>query len=203
MFRNEIINKIIDFKKYKNYLEIGINTGFCFKQINCLNKTGVDPNVNCLDATYHMTSDDFFAKNNNKFDIIFIDGLHLADQVDRDIENSLNFLNEGGTIVIHDANPPSETHAGETICYQPPACGNWTGTVYKSIIKLRLNRSDLEIKTVDTDWGVAILTKNNSEKLSILPPNNDITWEYFDSNRKEILNLISVEDFLKIYNCVN
>ena len=27
-----------------------------------------------------------------KFDVIFIDGLHLAEQVERDIENSLDFF---------------------------------------------------------------------------------------------------------------
>lgn len=63
-------------------------------------KHGVDPNV---DTTYRMTSDEFF-KNyiKQKYDIVFVDGLHLHEQVYRDIINSLNNLNENGVIVVHD-----------------------------------------------------------------------------------------------------
>ena len=52
-----------------------------------------------------MTSDDFFRDNKEKFDLIFIDGLHETNQVDRDIENSLKFINKGGTILLHDCLP--------------------------------------------------------------------------------------------------
>ena len=39
-----------------------------------------------------MSSDEFFLKNKDQFDIIFIDGLHVYEQVKRDIENSLIVL---------------------------------------------------------------------------------------------------------------
>ena len=32
-----------------------------------------------------ITSDDFFKQNKNKYDCVFIDGLHIYDQVKRDI----------------------------------------------------------------------------------------------------------------------
>ena len=48
-----------------------------------------------------------------KFDVIFIDGLHLAEQVERDIENSLDFIKEDG--YFYDCNPPSEWHARKII----------------------------------------------------------------------------------------
>ena len=202
MKRFDIINYLIEKNSYSKYLEIGINNGECFNKIKCSNKTGVDPNKDCYVATHHLSSDDFFHNLNKdeKFDIIFIDGLHIDTQVDKDIENSLNHLSEGGTVVLHDTNPPLKLHAGETICYDAPINGNWTGTVYKSIIKLRNNRDDLEIKTVDTDWGVTILTKNKSQKLNLVSFNNEITWDFFDINRKEILNLISPEEFYKLYD---
>ncbi len=41
--RTEIIQKIIDKKNYKNYLEIGCDNDENFTQINAENKTGVDP----------------------------------------------------------------------------------------------------------------------------------------------------------------
>lgn len=201
MKRFDIINHLIEKNNYSKYLEIGVNSGECFEKIKCLNKIGIDVDKSCRAATYHVSSDDFFNNLNKdeKFDVIFIDGLHIDVQVDKDIENSLNHLSEGGIIVLHDTNPPLKLHAGETICYDPPINGNWTGTVYKSIIKLRTNRDDLEINTVDTDWGVTFLKKVNSKKLNIVSLNNEITWEFFDINRKEILNLITPEEFCKVY----
>ena len=79
-------------------------------KINIKYKVGVDP---CLEAhdrepTFKLTSDDFFAKNKETFDIIFIDGLHESEQVERDINNSLLCLNQGGYIVCHDINPTKE-----------------------------------------------------------------------------------------------
>ena len=48
-----------------------------------------------------MTSDKFF-KDNEKFDIIFIDGLHTFEQTIKDIDNSIKFLRDKGVILIHD-----------------------------------------------------------------------------------------------------
>ena len=72
---------------------------------------------------------------------------------------------------------------------------------------------------VDTDWGVGIIKPNKQEtnyneiKIpNLIPSNNDnivggiiklngkkLTWDYFNKNRKDLLNLISCEEFLKTY----
>ncbi len=200
MTRYDIINKIIESKGYRNYLEIGVRDGECFKEICCENKTGVDPSPVSSDTTHIMTSDSFFEslEDDYKFDIIFIDGLHLDHQVDRDIENSLKHLSENGTIVLHDCNPPTRYHAEETPVFTAPANGNWNGTVYLSLIKLRLYRNDLKLTTVDTDWGVGILTRNLSETINVFP--SDATnWEFFNENRQEILDLVTPSEFLELY----
>ena len=41
-----------------------------------------------------MTSDEYFKKFKDKFDLIFIDGLHHYNQVEKDIYNSLEILND-------------------------------------------------------------------------------------------------------------
>ena len=194
--RYDIINKIIELNSYANYLEIGINNGLCFKKINCSKKTRVNPNGD--HATHKMTSDDFFNTLNpeDKFDIIFIDGSHLEMQVDKDIENSIKYLKENGTIILHDCNPPSEYHAKENIYFGGPIYGEWNGTVYKSLVKIRSKRNDLTLTTVDTDFGVGILTKEPSKTIKTYSD----TWDFFDANRKEILNLITPKQFEKIYN---
>lgn len=200
MTRYDIINRIIENKEYKNYLEIGVRDGECFQEICCENKTGVDPNPTSNHTTHIMTSDSFFESigKDQKFDIIFIDGLHLDFQVDRDIENSLNHLSEGGTIVLHDCNPPTRHHAAESPVFTYPANGYWNGTVYLSLIKLRLYKSDVKLVTVDTDWGVGILTREISETLDAFP-RDAISWEFFYANRNEILSLISPEEFDELY----
>jgi len=49
------------------------------------------------------TSDDYFKKNSNeKFDLIYIDGNHHADNVLRDARNSFKLLNKRGFIVFDD-----------------------------------------------------------------------------------------------------
>jgi len=50
---------------------------------------------------------------------------------------------------------------------------------------------------VDTDCGCGVIV-NNEDKTQI-PINLDLDYKYLDENRKEILNLISVEEFKNIF----
>ena len=45
----------------------------------------------------------FFLKIIENLIVYFIDGLHENDQVCKDLENSLNCINENGIIFLHDA----------------------------------------------------------------------------------------------------
>lgn len=198
MYRYDIINELIKTKGYKSYLEIGVRDGQCFEQIECQHKIGVDPNPTSGHTTHIMTSDEYFHQlgQTDKFDIIFIDGLHIHDQVDKDIQNSLEHLNEGGTIVLHDCNPPTIFHALDYPVFTHPANGDWNGSVYLSLIKLRIKNHNIKLVTVDTDWGVGLLTKESSAPVAAHLI-SDVNWSFFDSNRQEILDLISPADFLK------
>lgn len=196
MTRTEIINNLITKYGYKSYLEIGVNTpsqpGYNWVGIKCKVKHGVDPNV---DTTFKMTSDEFFDKNiSQKYDIIFIDGLHLHEQVYRDIINSLNNLNEGGIIVVHDCNPTTEiTQRRER------ASDAWHGDVWKSIVQLRIENSELEIYTVDTDEGCGLIRKGNQILLNIDKNIDYYDYKFLEENRKNALNLISVDEFKQKY----
>ena len=121
MKRTDIIQSLIDKTSAENYLEIGVSAGENFRDIKCKNKVGVDPEVS-TPATIHTDSDSFFKTNKRTWDIIFIDGLHHADQVYRDINNSLKVLSDGGFIVCHDMNPQLEEH--QTLPYRG---GIWNG----------------------------------------------------------------------------
>jgi hypothetical protein len=193
MTRTELLNALIVKNNYEKYLEIGVNTpaqpGYNWSGINAKLKHGVDPNV---ETTFSVTSDYFF-KNIAaiKYDIIFVDGLHIFEQSYKDIINGLQFLNDGGTIVVHDCNPINEiTQRRER------ASDVWHGDVWKAILKLRTERSDLNIKTVDTDEGCAVIQMGKSSILNMEPI---FEYQFLEKNRKEILNLISVDEFIKLY----
>ena len=199
--RYDLINFLINEYGFKDYLEIGVNDGSCIRKINIENKDGVDPSPNSElgfgepvpEINYQVTSDYFFDNYTyKKYDVIFIDGLHHSDQVDKDIQNSLRYLNDAGFILLHDCNPPEYE-----IQLVPRQTGIWNGDVWKSIVKLRCTDPTLEINVIDTDWGVGVIRKNNSDIYKKEPLEKCLEWNYFDSNRESLLNIISVDDFFK------
>ena len=51
---------------------------------------------------FKNTSDEYFLNNNERFDVIYIDGWHEAPQVYKDLNNSWNRLNNNGLIICDD-----------------------------------------------------------------------------------------------------
>ena len=193
--RKDVINYFVNKNNYNSYLEIGLyGAPRTFNNINCKIKNSVDPNP-AANAEYCTTSDEFFndlEKNllvipsDFKWDIIFIDGDHYHETVDRDVPNALNHLSDGGTIVMHDC------AYGEGIT---PA--NPRGTdVWKSWVKLRCTRPDLKMNVINIDW--------DKESLEVC-----LTEEYFTSlvdnnshNPLDSYNLSSNGQFLTDNSCV-
>jgi len=185
MERFDIINELIEYYGYKTYLEIGTFLGVSFHNVNCDKKESIDPKH---PATYKMTSDDFFTNEakDNKWDIIFIDGLHEKEQVKRDIINSLNHLNENGTIVCHDMCPPSELHLEPRYCHN-----SW-----EAFGHFRKTDKNLDMFVVNTDCGCGVIRKGSQ---TLYEGDISSDWKFFDNNKTEILNLISVEEFNERY----
>jgi hypothetical protein len=187
MQRYDIINTLIKKYNYTSYLEIGVQQKKNWGQIICENKIGVDPDPS-VQTTYNLTSDDFFRlRKEFTFDLVFIDGLHESEQVYRDIINSLDILNEGGTIVCHDMLPIDEK---SQLVPRQTKC--WMGDVWKSFVKLRYERDDLEMYTVDTDCGCGIIKRGKQEKIDRLIED----YKDFDKNRYKAMNIVTVDQFL-------
>lgn len=224
--RNSIINHLIKINNYDKYLEIGTNNCYHFDDVIIKNKTGVDPYPDINDKIYQKwnknihvkTSKDYFIKLNEniKYDIIFIDGCLIEDNIQNDIENSLNHINDNGSIVIHDCNPPNEFLQRDNIVQKYNADRkimwnnrkytdkHWNGKVWKVIVKLRKTRDDLDVCVVDTDWGMGIIKKKqtnniNKEKLMKIDENELYNYNTLIKYRKYMLNLISVEEFLETW----
>ncbi len=205
--RFDVINHCLkSLNRETTYLEIGVRFPEAnFDKIKASFKYSVDPGFeNALNPVdFKLTSDQFFNQlkkgeilsSDIKFDLIFIDGLHLAHQVDKDIENSLAFLKEDGFIVLHDCNPPTAFHARENQPFSlSPAGKFWNGTTWKAFYKYRLNEK-LYSCCVDSDWGIGVIS--TSKKLYPKPEMVNEFFEYnsMDENRTQQLGLVSFEEF--------
>lgn len=204
--RYEVINEILKFKPEATYLEIGVrNPALNFDKIHAKTKYSVDPGLEFKEnpVDFKVTSDEFFTQlrqdkilqSDIKFDLVFIDGLHLAEQVDRDIENAFSFLKEDGFIVLHDCNPPSEWHARENHAYRlTPAKNNWNGTTWKAFVKWGQKES-IRIACVDSDWGVGVLTKGHTFESSKASETGFYEFAHFEKNKRELINLMPFDQF--------
>lgn len=190
--RVALCNHLIAARRLNSYLEIGCrNKADMNDRILARRVSSVDPDP-AARAEYCMTSDDYFNNHDERFDLIFIDGLHIGEQVKRDISNSLRALNPGGFILLHDMNPPTELHAREEneVNGSFPA---WNGTSWEGFAWHRKYSPQLEMYVVDADWGVGVVR-----------PGAQVLWNgptqgfaALETSRREILNLITVAEFLK------
>jgi len=189
--RFEIINKIIKKNSYERYLEIGCFKDENFNKINITYKVGVDP---VSGGTVRKTSDEYFKNNKEYFDIIFIDGLHYFDQVKKDIENSLDFLNTKGIIIVHDCLPSKIRDQ-----MIPRAHEKWNGDVWKAIVEFR-TKDHLDVYTCFADEGLGIILKrNNKNKLDLnLKDFKKLKFKDYYHNYSKFMNIISEDDLLKI-----
>ena len=104
--RHYIINYVS--KPSDKYLEIGVETGYTFNNVHFNDKTGVDPSpIFSSENLVLKTSDDYFKNlhTDTVFDIIFIDGMHQAEYVLNDLNNSIRYLSENGLVLLDDIIP--------------------------------------------------------------------------------------------------
>lgn len=204
MNRVGIINTLIQKNGYRSYLEIGVcNPNDCYNNIFVDRKVGVDPRPEKYSPGMVCdTSDDYFRKFKDTFDIVFVDGLHEGGQVVRDIENSLNILNEGGTILVHDCLPLERKTASEKPSWllpkdHPDHSYAWFGTAYKGWLQLRATRDDLEMFVIGSDCGLGVVKEGTQDTIDIP---EDMDWNWFAKNYEKALNVISLNDFINNLN---
>mmetsp|Transcript_24711 Transcript_24711/g.41781 ORF Transcript_24711/g.41781 Transcript_24711/m.41781 type:complete len:316 (-) Transcript_24711:62-1009(-) len=203
--RTDVLEYLQKVNDYKSYLEIGCDEDQTFGKLSekfPLGTVCVDPNQG---GTMRMTSDEFFDQNTKNFDLIFIDGLHEAQQVLKDVMNALSYLNAGGMIVLHDLNPSLEKK--QSIDMEARE-GDWNGDCWKVVMVLR-QFEDLDLVVIDVDHGVGVLSvSSNTNPLdpnSLLyhqllradDPVEAFTFQDLDSNRNEMLRLVSMVGFRK------
>jgi hypothetical protein len=161
MQRWTVINILARRTRATTYLEIGVRKARVnFKRIEVADKWAVDPVIKtgrCNGENFGMTSDAFFEQldPSQRFDLVFVDGLHTYKQTTRDIQNSFRHLQRGGLIVCHDVWPhnPAATKP-EYVPGRP-----WCGEVYRAFAEA-LAMPDVNGYTVDTDNGCGVLYRD-------------------------------------------
>ena len=158
------------------YLEIGCNDNSLFDSVYSTDKTGVDPT---LGGTHRLTSDEFFAQNDRKFDLIFVDGLHHYDQIRRDTVNAIQALAPGGWILFHDFLPRNwgEHHV-------PRIQDTWTGDGWKVAWELT-QTAGADFRIFHIDHGVGALRLNGAT-----PELSDLSEELADAQFSYFVDII-------------
>jgi hypothetical protein len=170
------------------YLEIGCDKNALFDSVPVSFKVGVDP---ASGGTIRCNSDVFFQTNSEKFDLVFIDGLHQYRQARRDLVNALEVVPAGGYVLLHDMLPSNwiEQHVPNI---SPMA---WTGDVWKLAFELA-RTPGVDFSIIKIDHGVGVVKKKlGSVKLENLDHQlADVGFGYFYENHTS-LPLVSWQDF--------
>jgi hypothetical protein len=192
MDRLHIVQAFIDHRQARTYLEIGVKKGKLFLSVRARRKIAVDPVLkislkrkwkailkhpaNWFNTYHEMTSDAFFQTQGRYLreiggvDVVFIDGLHTYGQTWKDVSNVLDHLTGKGVILMHDCSPASHAqatpadsreHAAEMEAVPRAQC--WSGDVWKTIVRLRSERTDLRISVIDCDHGIGVITRGSPE----------------------------------------
>jgi len=139
-----------------------------------------------------MTAHDFFKKNFDKFDVIFIDGDHNYEQVRQDLIECLKILNTNGIIFLHDVLPRSEL---EQII--PQKIDIWTGDVWKLILELIENSKTLEIYIANIDHGVCMIKPKDNVIFGNAINYKNLKYEDFLERLYKKANILESEEFIK------
>lgn len=177
MNHTELLQQLINEHSYKSYLEIGYGQGANFNAIEVDKKVAVDPALTKkADNMIAETSNTFFEALDGraKFDLIFIDGLHHADQVERDIVNAWQHLKKGGAIVIHDIWPENEE-----MTRVPRETKVWCGDVFRAWAGLLEAYPSLKTESTKDDYGIGVVYFDKDIKIEPGFTKHDLTFDEY------------------------
>lgn len=186
--KHEIINRIIQEVEATSYLEIGYGNGANFNKIECEEKWSTDP-ITKEDKinVSNLSSDEFFIffeanSSSNILDVVFIDGLHHADQVRKDIINALKC--NAKAIILHDTIP--HTKIMQEV---PRNTKQWTGDCWRAVVGFVQSYPDVKVETYRSDFGLTIIYPEG-KKVRKHFEDLEMTYEEFKENEVELLNIV-------------
>jgi len=213
MRKYDIVNALIATNGYTRYLEICTpTTGFHFsriRRIHCRHRLiyrcrpgfrdGSEITLRSADDQINHLLDPALP-----YDLIFLDSYHTFECSLRDLESALALLRPGGAIVVHDCAPTRKEFASAS--FRP---GAWCGHTYCAYIEFVLSHPDLVHYTVDADCGCGVIKKTAPDQLCTSHSDSELArlwrlqrsrqqdmFDFFHQHRRQLLNLISVREFL-------
>ena len=165
------------------YLEVGVNEGHSLRwALDGTVAVAVDPALDVLDlppapvgTTFlALPSDDAFAHPalattlGSSIDLAFVDGLHLVEQVLRDVAN-VEALSHPGTVLVLDDPLPPEPAAAE----RERSTLLWTGDVWRAVVVLRRRRPDLQVTTLSVPPSGATIITSLDRTSTVLTERHD------------------------------
>jgi SAM-dependent methyltransferase len=180
MLRSDVLNRISALFDRPTYLEIGVQHGITFDAVQAARKVAVD--VKFLfdveqasaasagqDITYHeCPSDEYFERliGAERFDLVFLDGLHSFEQTLRDLMNAIGHLREGGVILVDDVFPhsyaaslPDQAMSNAFRERRGIKAIDWMGDVYKLVFFIRDYLPGFSFATLMENHGQTVLWK--------------------------------------------
>jgi predicted O-methyltransferase YrrM len=180
MKRSEVLQPILELYTSPRYLEIGVNTGETFFALSAARKVAVDPNFRFdIKAAqereehasfFEIESDRYFEnliEQEEKFDVIYLDGLHVFEQTLRDFTNALYYLTADGVIVVDDVVPssyaaslPNEEAAVRLKHEINEADQSWMGDVYRLVFFIEAFYPQYDYATVIENHGQLVVWRS-------------------------------------------
>lgn len=195
--RWDVLNYVARCIRAHRYLEISVGPSETLERVNVPEKWVVNPTLpesqhRAASLIAPVDSDAFIrmtmaerARWDGTFDLVFIDGDHIANLVEREARCALDLLSEGGVLVLHDCNPHTEL-----MQRVPGEGGEWTGDVWKAVARLR--SAGYRIEVLASDYGIGILTKPTTLAAALPMPALDyaaLTYADLEANRESLLGL--------------
>lgn len=198
MLRHELLQGLHEQLKPRTYLEIGVSTGRSIT-LSRTRTIGIDPGYNitnellCDVYLARTTSDEFFARRDPLAhfpepiaDLVFIDGMHLAEYALRDLINVERYTTSTSVIVLDDMLPRNVGEAARGRD-EGPDVRAWAGDVYKLIASIRALRPDLVCLEMNTDpTGTLVLMLPDASSTALSRAYDDLVEEYVVSDPQDV-----------------
>mgnify|MGYP001231369233 CR=1 FL=1 len=220
-------SKLAPFKKTKSKCTLAGQGVTLSDLILCKNKTTIDIQRR-FNPDYVMSSEEFFkhARKNKipKYD--FIHGLNAAvdyDTFKKSVYDSIEFLSNNGTLICDFADPKGKIWVrplSQKHSHSMPAgmSGKWIGQVWKVLVEIQYDISlDVDVTIIRNDnhavvsddgnfypggfvHGMAIIRKKNGKVFNSRSFNKKfLDYDYYERNKNEIMNMISLQEFFEKY----
>jgi Methyltransferase domain len=218
--RPDVLNGILRLFPISNYLEVGVNRGETFLQVNATRKVAVDPkflfsiqeaSVAHTESHFHeVTSDEYFsdiAAPTDKFQLIYLDGLHTFEQTLRDFVNATHYLSSDGVIVIDDVIPssyqaalPEQADAFRVKAFTGDPDNSWMGDTYKLVFFIHSFFTNYNLRTVSDNHGQSVVWRRPraAKKFRAYRMDEIVRLEFLDVIKQpEVFNKMEFDSIYK------